>query len=388
MTSLLRVLLVVGTRPEAVKMAPVATALSNAGLPPVTVTTGQHGPILYQVLSDLDIAVTHDLGLHRPGQTLTEVTTGVLAGMRDILETEQPDAVVVQGDTTSALAAGMAAFYASVPVVHLEAGLRSGDLNSPWPEEGNRRLLAPLADLHLAPTELARDNLLAEGIPGERVLVTGNTVVDALQSILRSHAQYAEPRLRFLDKDPRRVVLVTAHRRESWGDGIRAIGEAMLTVARRHPDVVLVMPVHPNPSVRASLPVGLEEQENVHLLSALSYPDLARLLTRCAFVITDSGGLQEEAPSLGRPVLVTREVTERKEAVLAGCARLVGTEASTIVDEAHRLLTDPHAYAAMASVDNPFGDGRAAERVVGALLNRYAGGPRPEEFRSSPAQAQ
>ena len=381
-----RVLLAFGTRPEAVKTAPVAKALDARGLSPVIVTTGQHGPMLHQVLGDLGVTVTHDLALHRPGQTLTDVTTAVLRGMQGVLAAERPDVVVVQGDTTSALAAGLAAFYASVPVVHLEAGLRSGDLRSPWPEEGNRRLLAPLADLHLAPTSLARDKLLAEGVPSERVVVTGNTVVDALQDVVRCRLPYVEPRLRFLDDDPRRTVLVTAHRRESWGKGITAVGTAMLALARARPDVVLVMPVHPNPGVRAALPAGLHEQQNVRLLDPLSYPDLARLLARCSFVVTDSGGLQEEAPSLGRPVLVTREVTERPEAVLAGCARVVGTGAERIVAEALRLLDDPVAYASMASVSNPFGDGRAAERVVAALLHRYAGGPRPEEFGRPGAQ--
>lgn len=385
MTTTLRALLVVGTRPEAVKMAPVAAALDAAGLSPLTVATGQHGPILYQTLDDLGVPVTRDLALHRSGQTLTDVTTAVLTGMREVLEADRPDVVIVQGDTTSAFAAGLAAYYASIPVVHLEAGLRSGDLSRPWPEEGNRRLLAPIADLHLAPTALARDNLLGEGISADRVVVTGNTVVDALQTILRTQVRYAEFRLRCLDSDPRRVVLVTAHRRESWGDGIRAIGEAVLTIARRHPDVVLVLPVHPNPAVRDALPLGLEVQENVRLLDPLCYSDLVRLLDRCAFVITDSGGLQEEAPALGRPVLVTREVTERQEAVTAGCARLVGTRTDVIAGEAHRLLADPDAYAAMATAGNPFGDGQAADRVLQALLHRYAGGPRPEEFHYASA---
>ncbi|WP_412737648.1 non-hydrolyzing UDP-N-acetylglucosamine 2-epimerase [Krasilnikovia sp. MM14-A1259] len=377
-----RVMLVFGTRPEAVKIAPVAKALAAADVPHDVVSTGQHGPMLQPILDDLGLTVDADLGLHRPGQTLTDVTTGVLNSLRYLLQDRRPDAVMVQGDTTSALAAALAAFYECVPVVHLEAGLRSGDLRHPWPEEGNRRLLAPLADLHLAPTPAARDNLLAEGVPAEQVLVTGNTVVDALHHVVRSGNGFAEPRLRFLDSDPdRRMVLVTAHRRESWGEGIRGIGEAILTIARRHPDIDVVMPVHPNPAVRAALPADLEDRDNVHLLPPVGYADLARLLARCHFVVTDSGGLQEEAPSLGRPLLVTREVTERMEAVHAGCARLVGTRREAIVDEAQRLLTDAEAYAAMASTGNPFGDGRAAERVVAALLHRYADGDHPEEFR-------
>jgi UDP-N-acetylglucosamine 2-epimerase (non-hydrolysing) len=376
----LRVLLALGTRPEAVKLAPVHRALHSAGLRPVTVVTGQHGAVLDEVLHTLGVSPDHDLALHRPGQTLTDVTTGVLGGVAEILRTDRPDVVVVQGDTSSAFAAGLAAFYAGVPVAHLEAGLRSGDLANPWPEEGNRRLLGSIADLHLAPTALARENLLREGVTPDSVVVTGNTVVDALVAVLHTQPGYAEPRLRFLDEDPRRVVLVTAHRRESWGEGIRSIGDALLTLARRHPDVLLVMPVHPNPAVRAALPEALDVQPNVHLLDPVSYPDLARLLSRCSFVVTDSGGLQEEAPTLGRPVLVTRETTERTEAVLAGCARLVGTRSDVIVAEAQRLLTDPTAHAAMASVPSPFGDGRSADRVVQALLHRYAGEPRPGEF--------
>jgi len=376
----LRVLLAFGTRPEAVKVAPVHRALRDAGLDPVTVVTGQHGAVLGEVLTTLGVPADHDLALHRPGQTLTDVTTGVLEGMAEVLRTDRPDAVLVQGDTSSAFAAGLAAFYAGVPVVHLEAGLRSGNLANPWPEEGNRRLLGSLADLHLAPTALARDNLLGEGVAPDSVFVTGNTVVDALQDVLRARRPYAEPRLRFLDEDARPVILATAHRRESWGEGIRSIGQALLTLARRHPDILVVMPVHPNPAVRAALPEALEVQPNVRLLEPLSYPDLARLLARCSFVITDSGGLQEEAPTLGRPVLVTRETTERTEAVRAGCARLVGTGTDAIVAAAQRLLTDPTARAAMASVPSPFGDGRSADRVVQALVHRYAGGPRPAEF--------
>lgn len=369
------VLLVFGTRPEAIKMAPVLKALRARGDLRVGVcVTAQHR----QVLALFDIVPDDDLNLMRPGQDLTGVTTGVLAGMQDVLARRRPRMALVHGDTSTTLAAALAAFYAGVAVGHVEAGLRTGDMRAPWPEEMNRRLTAPLADLHFAPTERARANLLAEGIAAGSVHVTGNTVVDALLSVrdrLRVDRQLdADLRARFpfLDGDGKRTVLVTGHRRENFGAGFENICVALRDIAARG-DVRVVYPVHLNPNVQGPVRRILDASADVHLIEPQDYLPFVWLMDRCDLIVTDSGGVQEEAPSLGKPVLVMRDVTERPEAVEAGTVRLVGADAARIVAEASLLLDEPAEYQAMARAHNPYGDGHAAGRIADLVATFLAG---------------
>lgn len=358
---------VFGTRPEAIKMAPVVRALQrDPRFMAQVVVTGQHREMLDQVLDLFGIQPDLDLAIMGTSQTLTEVTTRALNGLSDAIAHLGPDLVVVQGDTTTTLCGALAGFYARVPVAHLEAGLRTGDITAPYPEEMNRRLTSSLASLHLAPTERSRNNLLAEGIDPRSVLVTGNTVIDALHQVLRQPLDYGDPALGALDADPRPVVLVTAHRRESWGDGMARIAAAVADLAA-DPDVLIVLPLHRNPLVRACFEPALAPFPNVVLCEPLPYAGLVKLLDRCTLVLTDSGGIQEEAPGLGKPVLVLRDTTERPEGVEAGTTRLVGTDRDRIVTETRRLLHHPAAYDAMASAVNPYGDGTAALRSVDAF---------------------
>lgn len=374
-------MVVFGTRPEAVKLAPVVQALRRSGsFDCRVVVTAQHRCLLDQVLDLFGITPDVDLNIIRPRQSLTELTVNALAGLSPVFEEIRPDVVVVQGDTTTTLAAALAAFYHQVPVVHLEAGLRTNDRYSPFPEEINRRLATQLTTLHLAPTPDARWNLQAEGVGADSILVTGNTVIDALRWAVDLRAPYGDPRLEGLDADPRRVLLVTAHRRESWGPPLRQVGRALAALARREPDLLVVIPVHPNPVVREALLPPLRGLPNVMVVEPLAYGGFARLLARSRVVLTDSGGIQEEAPSLGRPVLVMRDTTERPEAVRAGTARLVGTDEDLIVEAVARLLADQDAYRAMATAVNPYGDGRAAQRTVAALGHLLTGAPPPDEF--------
>jgi UDP-N-acetylglucosamine 2-epimerase (non-hydrolysing) len=376
-----RVMAIFGTRPEAIKVAPVIAELERSPqFDPIVVVTGQHREMLAQVLDLFGIVPHHDLDLCAPGQTLTSVTTGALDGLTPLLEAERPDAVVVQGDTTTTFVGGLAAFYQQIPVVHLEAGLRTGDPYSPFPEEVNRALTTRLATLHLAPTEGNKQNLLAENIKPESILVTGNTVVDALLRAAELPGGYGDPALDDLDTDPRRVVLVTAHRRESWGEGHAAVGRAIAEIARTEPDVLVVFPIHRNPVVRETILPALEGLDNVRVVEPLGYRSLVHLMQRAHLIVTDSGGIQEEGPSLGKPVLVMRDTTERPEAVAAGTVRLVGTDELQIVGAVRTVLHDAREYAAMANAVNPYGDGRAAERTVAALAHLFDLGPRPEEF--------
>jgi UDP-N-acetylglucosamine 2-epimerase (non-hydrolysing) len=376
-----RVMAIFGTRPEAIKVAPVLAELERSShFEPIVVVTGQHREMLAQVLDLFGIVPHHDLDLCAPGQTLTSVTTGALNGLTPLLEAERPDAVLVQGDTTTTFVGGLAAFYQQIPVVHLEAGLRTGHPYSPFPEEVNRALTTRLATLHLAPTEGNKQNLLAENIDPENILVTGNTVVDALLRATELPGGYGDAALDDLDADPRRVVLVTAHRRESWGEGHAGIGRAIAEVARTEPDVLIVFPIHRNPVVRETILPALEGLDNVRVVEPLGYRGLVHLMQRADLIVTDSGGIQEEGPSLGKPVLVMRETTERPEAVTAGTVRLVGTDEVQIIGAVRTLLHDPREYAAMANAVNPYGDGRAAERTVAALANLFGLGPRPDEF--------
>jgi UDP-N-acetylglucosamine 2-epimerase (non-hydrolysing) len=367
------VMVVFGTRPEAIKVAPLIQALAAAPWSrPVVAVTAQHRRILDQVLELFAICPNYDLDIMRSGQTLTDVTVGALDGLGPVLADADPDLVVVQGDTTTTFAAALASFYRRVPVVHLEAGLRTGDVLSPYPEEMNRRLTSQLASLHLAPTPSARANLLAEGVDPSSVVSTGNTVIDALHWTVGRRMPYRDRELAELDTDPRPVLLVTAHRRESWGEPMTAIGAALADLARSEPDLLVVLPVHPNPRVPEALLPAVTGLDNVLVVEPLAYGEFARLLDRATIVLTDSGGVQEEAPSLGKPVLVMRDTTERPEAVAAGTARLVGTDHGQIVANVCSLLHDADAYAAMANAVNPYGDGRAAERSCQAMA-RFLG---------------
>lgn len=364
----MRVLIVIGTRPEAIKMAPVVRAFEewNACQTRVLVT-GQHRELLDAPLALFGVRKDFDLAVMRPGQDLTDVTAAVLNGMRDVFTEWRPDWVLTQGDTTSTFAASLAAFYARVRVGHVEAGLRTGDLDAPWPEELNRRLTAVAASLHFAPTPRAREALLREGVNPGAVHVTGNTVIDALRSVverlksdeaLRAQAEAALPPL----NPARRLILVTGHRRESFGPGLEALCRALRRLAARG-DVEIVYPVHPNPNVREPVERALGSCEGVHLLPPLDYLPFVFLMNRAHLIVTDSGGVQEEAPALGKPVLVTRDTTERPEGIEAGTAELVGTDEVRIVERAERLLDDPAAWNAMARAHNPYGDGAAARRI-------------------------
>ena len=352
-------------------MAPVVRAL--AGHPDefrsVVCVTGQHREMLDRVLELFEIVPDHDLAVMRPDQTLTDVTTAVLRGLEPVVAGERPDWLLVQGDTTTAIAGALAAYYQRVAVAHVEAGLRTGDKYRPFPEEVNRKLVSAIADLHLAPTTRAAENLRAEGIPDERVVVTGNTVIDAIRHVGALPYDPAGTELAALPAD-KRIVLVTAHRRETFGRGIEEICAGLRELAEGREDVHLVYAVHPNPNIAGPVHRLLAGVPNLTLLAPLDYRPMVWLLRRSSLVITDSGGLQEEAPGLGKPVLVVRDTTERPEGVEAGTVRLVGADRARIVAEAARLLDDPAAYDAMARSVNPYGDGHAAGRIVAALRSR------------------
>lgn len=377
----LKVLSVFGTRPEAIKMAPVVHALREApDIEGRVCVTAQHRDMLDQVLDIFDIVPHHDLDLMQPGQTLHDLTARVLSQLRPVLEAERPDVVLVHGDTTTSFAAALASFYSHIPVGHVEAGLRTGDLSSPFPEEANRVLADRLSRHHFAPTPRARDCLLAEGLPPEGIFVTGNTVIDALlwvrdrlspQPSAEERAEYGAAVADLVADSDAPIVLVTGHRRESFGQGFEDICAGLARLATAHPTVQVVYPVHLNPRVQEPVHRLLGALPNVHLISPLSYRPFVRLMDRCRLILTDSGGIQEEAPSLGKPVLVMREVTERPEGVEAGTVRLVGTQADRIVAEAGRLLTDSAAYEAMHRAHNPYGDGRATQRILDALRARH-----------------
>jgi UDP-N-acetylglucosamine 2-epimerase (non-hydrolysing) len=369
----LRVLTVIGTRPEAIKLAPVVQRLAlEEGVQSYLCLTGQHRDIVNPILKLFGLSADFDLRVMRKGQDLTDITQRILLGMRELFSKHSFDLVVVHGDTTSGFAAALSAFYAHIPVAHVEAGLRTGSLDAPWPEEGNRSLIGRLARLHFAPTEQARQNLLREGISDQAIFVTGNTVVDALYRIRDQVDQHRGLRLRmarrypFL-KDGSKMILVTGHRRENFGDGLKQICDAIKRLARRD-DVQVVYPVHPNPLVRDPVHRLLGDEPNIFLVEPLDYPDFVYLMDRCYFVLTDSGGVQEEAPCMGRPVLVMREKTERPEGLRAGVTRLVGTDADLIVRESDRLLSSPKIYQAMCKAPTLYGSGDAADQIVSIML--------------------
>ncbi|MDY6054289.1 non-hydrolyzing UDP-N-acetylglucosamine 2-epimerase [Micrococcus sp.] len=379
-----KVMPVYGTRPEAIKVAPIVKALAaDERFECVVAVTGQHREMLDQVNELFGIVPDHDLNIIRPRQTLNGVFARTLDGLDEILEREAPDAVVVQGDTTTSTAAAVAAFNRGVPVVHAEAGLRSFDIHSPFPEEANRKITSQLAALHLAPTSVSRDNLLREAVTEADVYVTGNTVIDALLEAVRAQVPFEDPRLAELASSGRRIVLVTTHRRENQGDAMRGVGRALARLARAQQDVTFVLPAHRNPVVREAVLPALEGLENVLVTEPLAYGEFTHLLSLAEVVLTDSGGVQEEAPSLGKPVLVMRENTERPEAVSAGTVRLIGTDEDRVVEEVTRLLDDADAHAAMANAVNPYGDGRAAERTVSGIAQLLGVGERLPEFRGA-----
>ena len=376
-----KVLTVFGTRPEAIKMAPLVKALADEeGVDAKVCVTAQHRQMLDQVLQLFQIVPDYDLDLMREGQTLGDLTSGILQSIGSVYDDYQPDAVLVHGDTTTTLAASLAAFYRYIPVGHVEAGLRTGNVWSPWPEELNRRVTDAVSSWLFAPTEQAKHNLFSEGAPGSQVVLTGNTVIDALVQVKRrldhdtALSDSIAARYPFLDPS-RRLILITGHRRESFGDPFKHFCEALRQIAHEYDDVQLVYPVHLNPNVRAPVGAALRDQPNVHLIDPQDYLPFVYLMSKAYLIITDSGGIQEEAPALGKPVLVTRETTERPEAVRAGTARLVGTNTERIVFEVSRLLDDRGQYVAMAHANNPYGDGHASERIVHALMTVPASCP-------------
>ncbi len=368
----MKTLLIFGTRPEAIKLFPVMRALMETpGITPRICVTAQHRGLLDQVLEIAGLSPDIDLDLMEPGQTLDRLTARLLTGLGEAMDREAPDRVIVQGDTATAMAGALAAYYRKIPVAHVEAGLRSGDIYHPWPEEVNRRIVAPIADLHFAPTDTAAAALTRENIRGG-VHVTGNTVIDALLWTRRRIA--AEPALADgLDRIAarfagRKTVLVTTHRRENFGEGMENIARAIARIADRD-DLAVLFPMHPNPNVGAVMDRILGDRPNIARIAPLDYPHFIRALEMCHLALTDSGGVQEEAPALGKPVLVMRDTTERPEGVAAGTARLVGTDAARIVSEVFTLVDDKAAYAAMARAHNPFGDGRAAERIAKVIAD-------------------
>lgn len=374
----LKTLCVFGTRPEAIKMAPLALQLAaDDRFDAKVCVTGQHREMLDQVLELFELKPDYDLNIMKPGQDLTDVTAGILTGLKSVLAEFKPDIVLVHGDTATTFAASLAAYYQQIAVAHVEAGLRTGNIYSPWPEEGNRKLTGALATLHFAPTATSKQNLLSEGVKESTISVTGNTVIDALLDVVNKletnenlKHQFSE-QFSFLSSD-RKLILVTGHRRESFGGGFERICQALVDTAKAHPEVEVLYPVHLNPNVREPVNRLLQGIDNVHLIEPLDYLPFVYLMNRAHIILTDSGGIQEEAPSLGKPVLVMRDTTERPEAVEAGTVKLVGTEITAIVDNLEVLLSDKMAYEQMSRAYNPYGDGQACGRIRESLLDWQA----------------
>lgn len=360
----LRVCIILGTRPEAIKLAPVIQAFRrDPAFATQVVLTGQHKEMVDQVMQLFDITADHDLAIMQHGQTLTDITCRSLQGLEALFRSLQPQMVLVQGDTTTAFAAALAAFYQQIPVGHVEAGLRTDNIYNPFPEEANRRLISQITQLHFAPTSLSVENLERSGVVG-KIYNTGNTVIDALLNVADRHPDCPVPGL---DWSQHRVILSTVHRRENWGEPLQDIAQGFLQVLDKFPDTALLLPLHRNPTVREPLRAILGDHPRAFLTEPLDYAELVGAIQRSELLLTDSGGLQEEAPSLGKPVLVLRETTERPEAVMAGTAKLIGTHSDSILAEASRLLSQPEAYQAMANAINPFGDGQASGRIVAAV---------------------
>lgn len=372
-----KVMLVFGTRPEAIKMAPLVKAFQkrNSEFEPIVCVTGQHREMLDQVLHIFDIKPDYDLNIMKKGQDLYDVTTRVLVGMRDVLKESQPDIVLVHGDTTTSTAAALAAFYQHIPVGHVEAGLRTHDIYSPWPEEMNRQLTGRISTFHFAPTSLSKQNLLDEGVKEENIVITGNTVIDALYMVVNKikNSQELNFELESLLSSSgynvnhsKKIVLITGHRRENFGDGFISICEAIKKIAEKYPNVDFVYPMHLNPNVRKPINevFGASKKDNIFFIEPLEYLSFVYLMEKSTIVLTDSGGIQEEAPGLGKPVLVMRETTERPEALKAGTVKLVGTDKKKIVEELSILLDDEDYYDTMSKAINPYGDGKASDRII------------------------
>ena len=370
-----RVAVVLGTRPEAIKLAPVIQQLRARAdrFEPIVITTSQQREMLAQAMHAFELSSDIDLGLSHHNQTLANFTANALLALTEALRDLQPDLLLIQGDTSTVIAAALAAFYCGVPIGHVEAGLRSGDTRRPFPEEVNRRMTSCVTDLHFAPTALARENLLCERIAAEQIFVTGNTIVDALAAI-RHDGVFEDESLNALAWDSKQVILATVHRRENLGQNLRDICAGFRRIVAQHPEVEILIPVHLNPFVREIVFAELREVAGVRLLEPLAYHDLVEVMRRSVLVCTDSGGIQEEAPALHKPVLILRTVTERPEVVQSGFGELVGSDSDLIVDEVHRLLTDPVAYRAMTTGANPFGAGRAGARIVDIIEERCNAG--------------
>ncbi|WP_113718537.1 non-hydrolyzing UDP-N-acetylglucosamine 2-epimerase [Arthrobacter dokdonensis] len=370
-----------GTRPEAIKMAPIVAALNDSDVLDCLVTvTGQHREMLDQVNDLFGITPDHDLDILQQGQSLSDILTRTINGLDKLFAVSKPDVVVVQGDTTTSTAGAIAAFYRGIPVVHAEAGLRSHNLFSPFPEEANRKITTQIASLHLAPTSTSKANLLAEGVKAEDIVVTGNTVIDALLTTVDKKVPFTDPALEKLAARGRKILLVTTHRRENQGDAMRAVGRALARIAKAEPELVIVLPAHKNPVVREAVLPAIESLPNVMVTEPLAYGEFTRMLSLAHVVLTDSGGVQEEAPSLGKPVLVMRDNTERPEALAAGTVRLIGTDEERIVTEVSQLLHDPAHFEAMANAVNPYGDGKAAARTAAAIAHLLGIGSRVDQF--------
>lgn len=375
--------IVVGTRPEAIKVAPIIAALERSGdFDAFVINSGQHRELIDQVIQSFSMKVARNLDVMTPNQGLSALLARLIERIDNTLNEVQPDMVLAQGDTSTALAAALASFNRRIPFGHVEAGLRTGNLSSPFPEEANRVLTTRISTLHFSPTDLSARNLREEGVSDSRVFVTGNTVVDALLLEVKrqQHAEINEPLQRTLckligdDFSERQFVLITGHRRENFGEGFRAICDAIAELADAFPDHLFIYPVHLNPNVRGVVHDRLSNAKNIRLIAPVAYPEFVALLARCHIVLTDSGGIQEEAPSLGKPVLVMRDTTERPEGVSAGAVRIVGTDSRRIVEEVRRLLTDNDAYREMADIVNPYGDGYAAERIVKVIRKFFSDG--------------
>lgn len=371
--NIMRILSIFGTRPEAIKMAPVIKSLERAEeFDSLVCVTAQHREMLDQVLSLFDINPDYDLDIMMPGQTLCMLTERIISKLDKVISETKPSMILVHGDTTTTFASSLCAFYHKIPVGHVEAGLRTGNLLSPWPEEGNRRLTGSVASLHFAPTEKSRENLLRENVPKENIKVTGNTVIDSLLSVVKMieiRERVNDEISNLLSEIPpqNRIILITAHRRENFGQGFQNICEAVLELSRKYIDVEFVFPVHLNPNVRGPVMKMLSNISNIHLIEPLEYLSFVNLMSKSYLVLTDSGGIQEEAPSLGKPVLVMRDTTERPEAVRAGTVILVGTEKSTIINNTIKLLDNKEIYEKMSFAHNPYGDGNASNRIINAI---------------------
>jgi len=377
-----RVMFVFGTRPEAIKLAPVISELKkNKEFQPIVVVTGQHREMLDQVLKAFDIRTDHDLKIMEEGQTVSDILTRSLTGLQNIVAEEKPDIIIVQGDTSTTFAASLNAFYNKIPLAHLEAGLRTGDKYRPYPEEMNRKLTSSLADIHFAPTVESKKNLEKEDVKKESIYLTGNTVIDALLEVAKKPFDLKSVGIDVTGKS--KIVLLTAHRRENLGAPLKSILDAVKFIAEKHSDQIkIIVPVHKNPKVMRSVQEALGNIPNVQLVDPLDYIPFVHLMRTCYFILTDSGGIQEEAPSFGKPVLVLRDVTERPEGVLAGAVKLVGTESKKIISEAEKLIEGKNEYKKLSHVKNPYGDGHASERIVNALLHYFGvTKKRPEEFK-------